>query len=135
MANLQTQAELEKLVKRYRKRLGVDPVWVIHVKVVQDDKVKKTDKNCDAWIEDEESHPIAKMSIRQAALFRLKNYPRLITRLIVHELLHLVIGDAFKDLKKNYDYDKDGMIEEALVMRLAKAVVPATNNEKYDSID
>lgn len=132
MANLQTQPELEKLVKRYRKRLGVDPVWVIYVRVIPESQIKKADKDCDAWIEDESTHPVAHMNITQSALTRLKGHPRLITRLIVHELLHVVIGDAFKELKKNYNYDKDGMIEESLVMRLARAIVPASNEEKYD---
>ena len=132
---VQTQADLERIIKRYRKRLSVDQTYLVTVEIVPEKKVSKHFQDADAWVEESTSHPIYSIKVRKSIVDRYADQPRCMIRLLVHELLHIVVGDSFKDLKKNYDYDKDGTIEETLVMRLAKAIVPLGNEDLYNEAE
>lgn len=136
MAKLQTQKELEALVRKYRKRLSIDPIDAIHIRIVDDKKMTKAERRAgiDAWIESDDTHPIHFISVRRGFLKENRNRPKHIVRTLVHELLHIVVKDVFIRLKPSYSYSnpKQGILEELLVTKIAKAIIPVRSEELYD---
>ena len=140
IAKLQTEAELEKIIHRYRKRIGIDTVCSINLRIEPIPTKKSRLSNpthkilTDAWIKRESSHPIYTLCISRRYLVDNKNYPKHIIRTIVHELFHILIEDTFKRLKPSYTYNntKDALVEETLVIRLARALIPVASEELYE---
>lgn len=116
---------LQSVMKRYRNRLGINPSYEIHLEIVPEHKWPKKLDDAGAWVKESDTHPWFEIKLRKSYLQEKENNPRQITQLIVHELLHIVLGEILKDLKRNYNYDQDGKIEEKLVMQMARAIVPA----------
>jgi hypothetical protein len=133
MGKLQTQKELEDIVKKYRRRLGIDPTYSIQVIVPTKSQIPKRCRINDAWIQQSSTHPYYYLFIPRASLVKWKDHPGCITRLIVHELLHIVIGESFLKVNKRYDYRKDGLVEETLVARMAKAIVRLPDEAQYEA--
>ena len=136
MAKLQTQKELEALVRKFRKRLSIDLVDAIHIRIVEDKKMTKSERSSgiDAWIESDDTHPIHFISIRHGFLKENRKHPKHIVRTVVHELLHIVVKDVFIRLKPSYSYanPKHGILEELLVTKIAKAIIPVKSEELYE---
>jgi hypothetical protein len=133
MAGLQTQPELESVIKKYKKRLGIDVTTTIVVRIVNDSKKNAKRRTADAWIEQSPTHPAHYISVSKQYLRENRKFPRHITRTIVHELLHIVVADYFARLKPSYSYskDRDALVEESMVIRLARAIVPLASDELY----
>lgn len=115
--------KVQKIIRRYRERLGINPSYLIHVNIVPESQWPKKYKvsGAGAWIQESATHPEYYINIRKDVL---SGDVREVTQLIVHELLHIVFGELLKSIKKNYDYDQDGKLEEKLVMQMARAIVP-----------
>jgi len=116
---------LSTIINRYRNRIGINPSYDINLNILSEEEWPKKMDTTTAWIEESETHPVFELNLRKSYLQSLQLNSRQITQIIVHELLHIVFGETLKDLKKNYNYDQDGKIEEKLVMQMARAIVPA----------
>lgn len=121
------QRRIEKIVKKYRNRLGINPSYIIDVLIITEANWPKKLDDTAAQIVENETHPLFTIHIRKACLVGhdVDGSSRQITQLVVHELLHIVFGEVLKELKRNYNYDQDGKIEEKLAMQMARAIVPA----------
>lgn len=138
MANYQTKKELVALVKRFRKRIGIDPVWTISIKIIRDEhSTGRIPSDSQASIHIDDTHPQAEIRVRRSYLQQCKKYPRFIQRIIMHELLHIPIGEAMEKFKPGYGRDpsdKDSKVEEILVIRMARALVPLSNEDAFNEI-
>jgi hypothetical protein len=127
MTTASYQERVERIVKKYRPRLGINPSYQVNVEIITESRWPKNMSDAAAWIKEGNTHPVYTMNVRKSILvqYDTENNPRQITQLVVHELLHIVFGEVLKDIKRNYNYDQDGKIEEKLVMQMARAIVPA----------
>jgi len=123
--NLTDVNYLQKIVNRYRKRLGINPSYIVKIEIVPDITWNrdKSLRDSNAALLEDTDHPKYTIQIRKNFLEEEKDNYREVTQYLVHELLHIIFGEVLKDLKRNYSYDQDGMIEEKLVMQMARAIV------------
>lgn len=120
---------LEKMLVTYRKQLGIDPVFTIELSISDPNKEPGL-YGVDAYCARMPTHPMATIVVSTAAIDRMDGKGRCLDRLLVHELLHITIGDAFTAIRKKYKYEEEPMTEETLVTRLAAAIVPLTDSQE-----
>jgi hypothetical protein len=116
-----------KLIEKWRNIVGVDPVYVINMKIgVSEDPAMS---NMPAWIEgldQENHHPAVTIFINQATLEQVESAQEIL-EYVIHELCHIVIWDAL--VMANPEYRYTGMqarATEILVMKMTSAILASS---------
>ena len=127
MSKYRNLTELEKLIARYRKRLGIPERYILYTSVVKEKDWLPVHANDEAYIRDSKNYPKSDLFLRYKTLKEKSDTH--VRRLICHELLHIIIGTMFQRLKPNYSYGKQGKVEEELVILMSYAIVPGEDDD------
>lgn len=130
---------LTKLVEDLRSIMGVDPVYLIDVKIsdpIKEIKTSKTEeekqeleelKDCPAWIEGLDKtnyHPMVTICFNKIHLEDHKYDEMFVLDSVVHELAHIVVWDSLIMANPNYEYEGlQARAAEVLVMKITAAIM------------
>lgn len=82
-----TEATIEKLVKKWRSRLGIDERWTIELRLYRDKKIwPKSQKGNAAFVRTQSGYFQASISFNLEALANDN-----VEHVVVHELVHIVL--------------------------------------------
>lgn len=117
---------IEKLIQKWRKTVGIDPVYVIQF------IESPEDTGYPAWVDglnSDNPHPTANIFINSNWLQKYKYDEKRIVGIIVHELIHIVVTDAFMIIDPQYKYKGvKARANEVLTMKLTNAIMETYYN-------
>lgn len=123
--DLSSPQKLQELINKWRKIIGVDPVYIINLKIGITENPALIDHP--AWIDGlstETKHPAVDLYINAAWLDSNRTNEYEINLYIIHELCHIIVFDAF--IMANPEYKYEGLqarANETLTMKIASAIM------------
>ena len=104
--------KIEYLIDKWRDLLGIDPVYLIYLKIGITENQALS--NSPAWVEGldkDNMHPTVNLCINAKWLEENKYNGAAVEETIIHELLHIICFDAF--MMANPEYRYAGMMARA----------------------
>lgn len=125
--DLGTNAKLTEIVNKWRPIIGVDPVYIINLKIGITEDPSFADNP--AWIDglsSDNTHPAASLYINATWLEQNRSNEYDINYYIVHELCHIIVFEAFVMANPAYKYEGlQARANETLVMKMTSAIMHA----------
>lgn len=120
-----SQKKLQELIDKWRTIVGVDPIYQIHLKVGITEEPDLA--NSPAWMEGlniTNVHPDVRLCINNDWLQHNRSNEYEINLYIIHELLHIVIYNAFIMIDRDYEHTGlKAFANEMLTMKMANAIM------------
>lgn len=121
VSNFGTAKNIKRLIEKWRTIIGVDPIYIIQFIETTDDL------GYPAWVDGinaNNPHPMVNIVINSVWLDKNKHDQRKIESVIIHELLHIIIFDAFMIVDPNYKYKGNkARANEILTMKMSNAIM------------
>ncbi len=119
--------KLEELVNKWRGVVGVDPIYIIRLKVgITEDRDLIDTPAWTLGLETTSKYPDVTICFNAILLQENKNDLREITSMIVHELIHIMMWDQLVTIDPSYIYEGlKARANEILTMKLTHAIMHA----------
>lgn len=113
--------ELQQLINKWRNIVGIDQVYVIQLIESPDDN------GYPAWVEGlsiDNPHPSVNIFINANWIQKHKNNEKEVTEVVIHELIHILLFDAFTVIDPLYIHEGvKARANELLTMKITNSIM------------